>query len=53
MPLFAYGHFVHHEPVCGAASEAPFVDGLSEEQGTALLLQDAPYAEHASTALEG
>lgn len=34
----AYGHLVHHGPVCGAASEAPFAGGVSEEQGTALLL---------------
>jgi lysozyme len=38
---------VHHGPVCGAASEAPFAGGISEEQGTALLLQDAAYAGRA------
>ena len=42
-----YGHLVHHGPVCGSASEAPFAGGISEEQATALLLQDAAYAEHA------
>jgi lysozyme len=42
-----YGHLVHQGPICGAASEAPFAEGVSEEQGTALLLQDAAYAEHA------
>ncbi|WP_433963682.1 lysozyme [Tunturiibacter gelidiferens] len=42
-----YGHLVHQGPICGAASEAPFAGGVSEEQGTALLLQDAAYAEHA------
>jgi len=34
-----YGHLVHKGPVCGAASEAPFVLGISEQQGTALLLE--------------
>ena len=42
-----YGHLVHHGPVCGAASEAPFAGGISEQQGSALLLQDVAYAEHA------
>ena len=44
---FGYGHLVHHGPICGAASEAPFVGGISEQQGTALLLEDAAYAQHA------
>jgi lysozyme len=43
----AYGHLVHKGPVCGAASEAPFTGGISEEQGSVLLLEDVAYAEHA------
>src|SRR5258708_5185339 len=42
-----YGHLVHHGPICGAASEAPILVGISEEQRTELLLQDVAYAEHA------
>jgi lysozyme len=42
-----YGHLVHKGPLCGAASEAPFANGINEEQGSALLLEDAAYAEHA------
>lgn len=42
-----YGHLVHHGPICGAASEAPFAGGISEAAATALLLQDVAYAEHA------
>lgn len=42
-----YGHLVHHGPVCGAASEAPFAGGITEDQATALLVQDVAYAEHA------
>ena len=34
-------------PVCGAASEVPFAGGISEQQGSELLLADAAYAEHA------
>ncbi|MCU1247102.1 MAG: phage-related lysozyme (muraminidase) [Edaphobacter sp.] len=41
-----YGHLVHHGPVCGAASEAPFAGGITEEQGSALLIEDVAYAEH-------
>jgi lysozyme len=43
----SYGHLVHHGPVCGAASEVPFAGGITEGQGSALLLQDLAYAEHA------
>jgi GH24 family phage-related lysozyme (muramidase) len=42
-----YGHLVHHGPICGAASEAPFAGGITEQQGTALLMRDVAYAEHA------
>jgi lysozyme len=42
-----YGHLVHHGPICGAASEAPFAAGITEEQGSELLLGDVAYAEHA------
>jgi lysozyme len=42
-----YGHLMHHGPICGAASEAPFAGGISEAAATALLLEDAGYAEHA------
>lgn len=42
-----YGHLVHLGPICGAASEAPFAGGITEEQGSDLLLQDVAYAEHA------
>lgn len=41
------GHLVHHGPICGAASEAPFAGGITEAAATALLLQDVAYAEHA------
>jgi lysozyme len=41
------GHLGHDGPVCGAASEAAFAAGISEEQGSALLLGDVAYAEHA------
>jgi lysozyme len=42
-----YGHLVHHGPVCGVASEAPFAGGVTEAAATALLTQDLAYAEHA------
>jgi lysozyme len=42
-----FGFLVHHGPICGAASEAPFAGGISEERATELLLQDVAYAEHA------
>jgi lysozyme len=42
---------VHHGPICGAASEAPFAAGITEAAATALLLEDAVYAEHAVTHL--
>jgi GH24 family phage-related lysozyme (muramidase) len=42
-----YGHLVHKGPVCGASSEQPFLSGIDEQQGSALLLQDVAYAEHA------
>jgi lysozyme len=42
-----YGHLVHQGPICGAASEAPFAAGITEEQGSELLLADVGYAEHA------
>jgi lysozyme len=42
-----YGHLVHHGPVCGAASEASFGGGITEQQATDLLRQDVSYAEHA------
>jgi len=41
-----YGHLVHKGPICGAASEAPFISGISEGQGSALLLEDVGYAQH-------
>jgi lysozyme len=46
-----YGHLVHHGLVCGAASEAPFAHGVTQEQGTALLMIDVGYAEHAIASL--
>jgi lysozyme len=46
-----YGHLVHHGPVGGAASEAPFVGGVDEQRATDLLRQDVAYAEHAVTTL--
>lgn len=42
-----YGHLVHHGSVCGAPSEQPFLSGINEQQGSALLLEDISYAEHA------
>jgi GH24 family phage-related lysozyme (muramidase) len=44
-----YGHLVHHGPVCGAASEAPFAGGITEAAATVLLLEDAAYANTAPT----
>jgi GH24 family phage-related lysozyme (muramidase) len=45
--MIGYGHLVHHVPIWGAASEAPFAGGITEPAATALLLEDAGYAEHA------
>jgi lysozyme len=42
-----YGHLVHKGPVCGSPSEQPFLSGINEQQGSALLLEDVAYAEHA------
>jgi GH24 family phage-related lysozyme (muramidase) len=36
-----YGHLVRKGPVCGDASELPFVGGISEKQGSLLLLADS------------
>jgi hypothetical protein len=33
--------------VCGDASELPFVGGISEKQGSELLIADLPLADHA------
>ena len=41
-----YGHLIHLGSVCGVAFKAPFAAGISEEQGTQLLLGDVSYAEH-------
>jgi lysozyme len=46
-----YGHLIHKGPPCGAASELPFANGIDETQGTALLLVDVQYAEHAVSTL--
>jgi GH24 family phage-related lysozyme (muramidase) len=43
----AYGHLVHHGPICGVASEKPFANGISEQQGSELLMTDTEYAQHA------
>jgi lysozyme len=42
-----YGHLVHKGPVCGAASEAPYLSGIDEAHATSLLVVDVSYAEHA------
>jgi lysozyme len=43
----AYGHLVHHGPVCGAASEeAPFAGGITEA-GKRLAARGCACAEHA------
>jgi lysozyme len=42
-----YGHLIHKGPVCGAASELPYVSGIDEAHASALLLGDVAYAEHA------
>jgi GH24 family phage-related lysozyme (muramidase) len=42
-----YGHLVHHGPVCGDASEVPFLSGIDEVRASELLLTDVEYAEHA------
>jgi lysozyme len=41
-----FGHLVHHGPICGDPTEAPFLGGITQEQGTDLLRQDAAYAQH-------
>jgi GH24 family phage-related lysozyme (muramidase) len=46
-----YGHLVHHGPVCGAASEAPFANGITEAGATTLLLSDVASAEEDVTLL--
>lgn len=39
-----YGHLIHHGPADGRASEQPFINGISREQGLELLNQDAQEA---------
>jgi lysozyme len=45
----SYGNLVHHGLVCGAAPEAPapIAGDITKGQGSAVLLQDLAYAEHA------
>jgi GH24 family phage-related lysozyme (muramidase) len=38
---------LHHGAVCGAASELRSPGGITEQQESALLLEDVSYAEHA------
>jgi lysozyme len=42
-----YGHLVHLGPIDGRAEEKPFENGISEAQGSALLLRDTGIAQDA------
>jgi phage terminase small subunit len=46
----ADGPLITVAPVCGASSEAPFAGGISEQQGSALLIDRCRWSEvsHAS-----